>query len=173
MGVQKGGAPVEPIADRINEIIKAKGLKKSEFAKRLGISPASVSTMCSGKSNPSGQTVTMICHEFGVSEAWLRTGEGEMFVPAPSDELDALAKRYNLSHGAYVLIEKIIKASPEQQQAILGMFQEVAAALAADDVPADVPAFGGSSLAEAAYEKNFGIASDTDASLSSTSEGTA
>lgn len=96
-----------------------------------------------------------------------------MFVPAPSDELDALAKRYNLSHGAYVLIEKYVKASPERQQVILDMILEVAAALAADDVPADVPAFGGTALAEAAYEKNFGIVSDTDASLSSTSEGTA
>ena len=41
---------METIADRINEILKIKGIKKTEFAKRIGISDSSVSTMCSGKS---------------------------------------------------------------------------------------------------------------------------
>lgn len=68
---------METIADRINEILKIKGIKKTEFAKRIGISDSSVSTMCSGKSKPSGQTITMICREFGVNPEWLRDGVGE------------------------------------------------------------------------------------------------
>ena len=35
---------METIADRINEILKIKGIKKTEFAKRIGISDSSVST---------------------------------------------------------------------------------------------------------------------------------
>ena len=158
---------------RIRKLRKTLDLTQQAFADRIGLKQNSVALIEGGKRNISDYSVRVICREFGVNEAWLRTGEGEMFMPAPSNELDALAKRYNLSHGAYVLIEKYVKAGPERQQVILDMILEVAAALAADDIPADIPAFGGSSLAEAAYEKNFGIASDMDASPSNTSEGTA
>lgn len=36
--------------------------------------------MCSGASRPSDRTIADICRVFNVSEAWLRDGEGEMFV---------------------------------------------------------------------------------------------
>lgn len=34
-----------------------------------------------GRNDPIDAIVTLICREFGVSEEWLRTGEGEMLVP--------------------------------------------------------------------------------------------
>lgn len=66
---------------RIKELIHALEIKKVDFAKRLNISQSFVSDMCSGKSKPSDRTITDICHEFNVNETWLRTGEGEMFIP--------------------------------------------------------------------------------------------
>ena len=37
--------------------------------------------------------IALICREFGVNETWLRTGQGEMFLPkAKSDEIDAFMK---------------------------------------------------------------------------------
>lgn len=71
---------MEDITLRINQMLDALGLSKTQFARALGITNASVSTMCSGKTKPSSQTIVLICKEFGISEEWLRTGSGEMFV---------------------------------------------------------------------------------------------
>jgi transcriptional regulator with XRE-family HTH domain len=66
-----------------------------KFGSRIGISNPSVSTIESGKSNPSNQTILAICREFGVSEMWLRTGEGK---PYPErgrlEELSYMAGRF-------------------------------------------------------------------------------
>lgn len=67
--------------ERIQAIIEAKQIKKVEFARRLNLSQPFVSDLCSGKSQPSGRTISDICREFDVNEDWLRTGEGDMFVP--------------------------------------------------------------------------------------------
>ena len=66
--------------DRIQAVISAKGMKKTEFARKLNLSQAFVSELCSGVKSPSDRTISDICREFDVNETWLRTGEGEMFV---------------------------------------------------------------------------------------------
>ena len=65
--------------DRIEFVIKKSNIKKVDFAKRLNISQAFVSQMCSGIAKPSDRTIQDICREFGCDEVWLRTGEGEPF----------------------------------------------------------------------------------------------
>lgn len=67
--------------ERIDAIIAAKGMKKTEFAQKLNVSQAYVSQLCSGTKSPSDRTISDICRVFDVNEGWLRTGEGEMFVP--------------------------------------------------------------------------------------------
>lgn len=73
--------------DRIEFIIKDANIKKVDFAKRLNISQAFVSQMCSGAAKPSDRTITDICREFGCDEVWLRTGEGEPFRQESRQEL--------------------------------------------------------------------------------------
>lgn len=72
--------------DRIALIIEKRNVKRSEFAKAIKISPASVTQMCSGLINPSSQTIELICQKFRVSETWLRTGEGSMDLDSPQRE---------------------------------------------------------------------------------------
>lgn len=38
-----------------------------------------------GRNDPSDAVIISICREFGVSESWLRNGEGEMFIPMSLD----------------------------------------------------------------------------------------
>lgn len=61
-------------------------MKKTAFAERLNVSQAFVSQLCSGASQPSDRTISDICQKFGVSEKWLRTGDGEMFQPKSRNE---------------------------------------------------------------------------------------
>ena len=72
--------------ERIKKILEELGLKKVEFAERLHISRPYASELCSGAKSPSDRTISDICREFGVREAWLRTGEGEMFVQDTQSE---------------------------------------------------------------------------------------
>lgn len=81
---------------RIQTIIQAVGLKKIEFAKRLRLSAPYISELCSGKTRPSDRTISDICREFNISEAWLRTGKGEMFANDTETAADRLAKEYGL-----------------------------------------------------------------------------
>lgn len=110
---------MQKIHERINLVIKATGLKKIEFARRLKITSASVSTMCSGKSKPSNQTIALICREFNVNETWLRTGVGEMFDPAPSDILDEMAAAHGLSPEFAVLVRQLLQLPPAVQDQIV------------------------------------------------------
>ena len=72
--------------ERIKKILEELGLKKVEFAERLHISRPYASELCSGAKAPSDRTISDICREFGVREAWLRNGEGEMFVQDTQSE---------------------------------------------------------------------------------------
>ena len=72
--------------ERIKKIIEKLGLKKVDFANRLHISQPFASELCSGAKAPSDRTISDISREFGVREAWLRTGEGEMFVQDAQSE---------------------------------------------------------------------------------------
>lgn len=64
---------------RIQQLIDELGIKKIEFAKKINVSPAFVSEMCSGRKNISDRTIKDICDRFRVNEDWLRFGEGDIF----------------------------------------------------------------------------------------------
>lgn len=70
---------------RIAAVIAHSGLSKTAFAQRLGLSQSYVSNVALGTKTPSDRTIADICREFNVSEQWLRTGEGEMFVLPDAD----------------------------------------------------------------------------------------
>ena len=127
------------IGYRIKQIRKALDLTQTEFADRIGSVQNTVTGYESGRRNPSAPVISLICREFGVNEQWLRDGVGEMFAPAATSALDALAQEQNLTHGEYILIEKLLHLKPEVRQGILDYIMEVAAAVNSNDVPTSVP----------------------------------
>ncbi len=64
--------------NRIKELRKSLGLNQTEFAKKLGIAPNTISSYEAGTIAPSSAIIKSICREYGVNETWLRTGAGEM-----------------------------------------------------------------------------------------------
>ena len=74
------------INKRIADAIAAKGMKKSEVARRINVSPAFISQLCSGAALPSERTIVDIASVCGVNKTWLRSGEGEMFQAMTEDE---------------------------------------------------------------------------------------
>lgn len=74
------------INTRIAAVIQASGLTKTAFAERLNVSQSFISRLAIGASVPSDRTIVDICREFSVSEQWLRTGQGEMFLRLSREE---------------------------------------------------------------------------------------
>ena len=73
------------INERIRKVRKTLDLTQAAFGQRIRLKGNSVALIEGGR-NTSEQTIFSICKEFNVSEHWLRTGEGEMFVPRSREE---------------------------------------------------------------------------------------
>lgn len=81
--------------NRIKELRKALGLTQAAFGERIAVKPNTITNYETGLRVPSDSVIRSICREFGVSERWLRSGEGEMFPPRDRlSELSALAGRF-------------------------------------------------------------------------------
>lgn len=74
------------ISERIAFLIKDQHETRTSFAEKINLSQPFVSGLCSGAKQPSDRTISDICRVFGVSEAWLRDGVGEMYVRRSANE---------------------------------------------------------------------------------------
>ena len=72
--------------ERIKALRKALGLTQQKFADKIGVRQNTVAQYEMGRNSPIDSVTALICREFRVSETWLRTGEGEMFLPMDTDE---------------------------------------------------------------------------------------
>ncbi len=71
--------------ERIKTLRASLGLTQAAFGKRLNLSQNFVWMLERGDRSPSDRTVADICREFGVREAWLRDGDGDMLAAAPGE----------------------------------------------------------------------------------------
>lgn len=67
--------------ERVKVIRKTLRLTMEKFGKQLGVTKGAISRIERGVNGLTEQMLKSICREFDVNEDWLRTGEGEMFLP--------------------------------------------------------------------------------------------
>ena len=72
--------------DRLKELRKALHLTQQKLADKLGVKQNTIAQYEMGRNEPSDAVIVSICREFGVSEDWLRNGNGDMFIPMTRDE---------------------------------------------------------------------------------------
>lgn len=81
--------------ERIKSLRRDLKMTQQEFADRLHIKRGAVANYEVGRNVPADSVIALICKEFGVSEMWLRTGEGK---PYPErgrlEELSYMAGRF-------------------------------------------------------------------------------
>lgn len=123
------------IGDRIKKVRRDLNMTQTEFASRIGSVQNTVTGYENGRRNPSAPVIALICKEFNVNEEWLRTGEGEMFNPAPTDILDRLAREYKLSNAAYIVVEKFVNLHPEKRNELINFFVDVSKAIIENSDP--------------------------------------
>lgn len=130
---------------RIKELRTALHLTLEGFGDRIGVTRAAVSKWENGDRGIADSMVVSICREFGVSEQWLRTGEGEMFEQTRETVLDRLAAEYSLDKEQVSVIENFLDLSPQERTLFLTQMRKVFGGPAAQpprrvDVSGDVAA---------------------------------
>ena len=74
------------LKDRIKALRERLGKSQDEFGKDIGLTRNYISLIENGQRNLSDQSINVLCSLYNVNEEWLRTGNGEMFVPETKDE---------------------------------------------------------------------------------------
>ena len=94
----------------------ALGLNQTDFGKPLGITQGAITSYEIGRRQPMDAVILGICREYGVSEEWLKTGEGEMF--AHQEEQARIAAFFGEALNVpenikYRLVSTLSQLSPE------------------------------------------------------------
>lgn len=74
------------MVQRLKRIRKALGMNQTKFAEYLGITQTAYSMIENGIRPFADKYIKVICASFNVSESWLRTGKGEMFLASPYEK---------------------------------------------------------------------------------------
>ena len=104
--------------ERLKELRNKEKLTQQGFSDKLGIQRSTYSKYELGTNEPTDAVINLICDRFHVSERWLRTGEGEMFIElSEDDELQQLineSMRDDSGEFKRRLATAIMKLTPEQ-----------------------------------------------------------
>lgn len=111
--------------ERIKELRIALRLTQEDFGKAIGVQRAAVNKWEKGINGVADSMILSICREFGVSEQWLRTGEGEMFEQTRETVLDRLASEYSLDKEQVSVIENFLDLSPQERTLFLTQMRKV------------------------------------------------
>lgn len=132
------------MGDRIKKVRKALDLTQQGFADQIGSKRNTIATYEMGRTEPSAAVISLVCTKFNVSEIWLRTGEGDMFVQrSKDDELAAFMNELLTEESADFrrrLVTALSRLKPEQWDALEAVALELmndSAALAF--APAHIP----------------------------------
>ena len=117
--------------ERIKKLRKALDLTQQEFADKIGMKRNTIASYEINRNGPSNSVISLICKTFHVSETWLRTGEGEMFVELPENEALAAQIQSFLQGGTDSfrerLVSLLIRLPPEHWEALEGYLLELMA----------------------------------------------
>ena len=110
--------------ERVKELRKALGLTLDKFGERLGVGKTAISKIENGDRSVTDQMFKSICREFNVNENWLRTGEGEMFVPVSTFNLDEFVKAKGATETEIELIKAYFGLDANIRDAIIEHFAD-------------------------------------------------
>lgn len=122
---------INTINDRIIQIIDEDcGGNRSEFARRLEITPTYAAQLYKGERIPGDRIISSICREFNVRREWLETGEGPMRLPQPEQDMSHIDILMQDCRSPFPdLVRAILiaydRASPAGKQAINDYIQQV------------------------------------------------
>ncbi len=112
------------INQRLRQVRKHFKMQQSDFAKRLRLSQTSVSWLEQEGNAISEQTIRLLHLDFHVSEEWLRTGEGPMFVADDDSPLEKLCREYAVSDCERRILELYFSFEPKRRKMVCDFVDE-------------------------------------------------
>jgi len=106
------------MTERISALRKNLNMTQETFGNRLGVRKTAISKLEKGENNLTEQMIKLICSEFSVSEDWLRTGEGNMFVETDESILSELSTKYKLDSLDMKIVQSYLNLATEQRSFI-------------------------------------------------------
>jgi transcriptional regulator with XRE-family HTH domain len=91
---KNGAAGLSPVSERVKQVRKALQMSQRDFSRLLALSHTYIGGVESGFRGVNDRLVKLIVAEFGVNEAWLRGGEGEMFADNQDEQFVKLTGLY-------------------------------------------------------------------------------
>ena len=113
--------------ERIKMVREQNNLSLTRFADVLGLTVSAVSLYESGKREPSNAVLTSISKTFGISLAWLKTGEGPMEDPLLDDAAAGkiLDSYRNMPERLRMLVDALVEMDPEWWKTLDAAFAEI------------------------------------------------
>lgn len=103
----------------LRSYFKERGISQKEIADAMGVSPAYINSIFTGKRNLGKNNAEKLQEKFGLSASWLLTGEGSMLIGDISGDSNAIG------HGASVsnsndskIVEKLLDEISEQRKLV-------------------------------------------------------
>ena len=111
--------------ERLLQIRNAFHLNQEEFGERIGLSKASISALEGGSRNLTDRHIMLLRSELDVSEDWIRTGEGEMFVQSETFSLDEKAQKNNLTELEIDIMKGYMELPPATRNDLMALFGSI------------------------------------------------
>ena len=111
------------LKDRIRYFRKnIEKLTQDEFRKEINLSRSNLASIETGAVKVTDRVIADICKTFNLSEHWLRTGEGDMYVESETSLVDSLTKQMNMSAEQRKLMEIFLTMSDEKRDSVSKAF---------------------------------------------------
>ena len=104
---------------RVRQLRKALSMTQTDFSQAICVSNSYTAEMENGNRIVNDRIIRLICLTFGVSEAWLKTGEGEMFTSSPIEKRERILSLFNelnpqFQDYALSVIDRLLKLQNEK-----------------------------------------------------------
>lgn len=113
--------------ERIKKLRKELNLTQQEFADKIGTARDNIGGYETDRRKPSSSAISLIVAKLNVSEEWLRTGEGEMFIPTSDESIDELIRQHGLGDLERQIMIEFVQLDPRDRQGVLEYAKRLAA----------------------------------------------
>lgn len=118
---------MDAINERLIQLRKACRKNQADFGKAIGLARSGVAAIESGQRNVTEKHLIMLSKwdEYNVNIDWLRTGNGEMFLPNETDTLEAIRQEYHLTDQQFKFVSNFLRLPENEKDIIFNFLQSV------------------------------------------------
>lgn len=118
---------MDAINERFIELRKACRKSQTDFSKVLGLSRSGVADIETGRRKVTDKHLIMLSNwdEYNVNIDWLRTGNGEMFLPSETDTLEKIRQEYRLTDQQFKFVSNFLRLPENEKEIIFNFLSSV------------------------------------------------